>query len=735
MAATTKLFAVSFLLCVLSSYCLHVPIEVEQKAKIPPGWNQIEEIQKSRTIELTFALKQRNLNILEDIFWSVSDPKSSSYGEYLSFDQVTKLVAPTSQDIQTVISWLVENGVRKDNIQLTKSKDFLKAKLDLSLAEQLLATEFQEFQHSKSGKRIIKAVGSYSAPEHIADKIDFISGFRFPSTQFTRHHVKEPVESLATQTASNGATVVYINPLDQVASVTFLPLCSNGQVTTVSNTAQLCSDQTPSQLISSFIIQASQARYNPVNFTFNIGSNLLTCKQCDMSSGHMNTACTQQNQVLNLPNNTVYCEATFNNLRNYAQTVFSVVTQYSDKSTSVMGAPSFATHLSKFVTPQELWSRYNVPQNIRVTNPNNNQSVAEFLDQYYSPDDLHTFFNLMGLYDNTDDVIVIGPNNITEPGGEASLDIQYIMGVAQDALTVFWSLGGLHDGQEPFLEWITDVLNDPSAPLVHSISYGDDEDSLSLDYMDRINSEFQKAGVRGLSLFFSSGDNGVFGGASFDCPKFTPSFPASSPYVTTVGATLFSTLTTPICQQNYYGLPFPCETVGETTSSTAIGSRITSGGGFSNLFSTPSYQKQAVNQYLPSISNIPTTYYSPSGRAYPDVSAIGHNFLVILGGSISPIDGTSASAPTFAGIVTLLNDIRLNNHLPPVGFINPLLYTAAVQNSTAFFDIVTGDNSCSELSWVCCDYGYPAVVGFDAVTGLGSPNFETLSKLMLQNDW
>ena len=43
------------------------------------------------------------------------------------------------------------------------------------------------------------------------------------------------------------------------------------------------------------------------------------------------------------------------------------------------------------------------------------------------------------------------------------------------------------------------------APLVHSISYGDDEDSLTVDYMTRVNTEFQKAGSYGASLLFSSG--------------------------------------------------------------------------------------------------------------------------------------------------------------------------------------------------------------------------------------
>ena len=69
-------------------------------------------------------------------------------------------------------------------------------------------------------------------------------------------------------------------------------------------------------------------------------------------------------------------------------------------------------------------------------------------------------------------VELVGPNNATDPGGEAQLDIQYIMGLAQNVTTYFWSLGSLHDGQESFLEWITQVLNSQNReyfPYLYSV--------------------------------------------------------------------------------------------------------------------------------------------------------------------------------------------------------------------------------------------------------------------------
>lgn len=67
------------------------------------------------------------------------------------------------------------------------------------------------------------------------------------------------------------------------------------------------------------------------------------------------------------------------------------------------------------------------------------------------------------------------------------------------------SFTGRHESQEPFLQWMLLLSNMSAVPWVHTISYGDDEDSLSDAYMNRINNEFMKAGLRGISMLFASG--------------------------------------------------------------------------------------------------------------------------------------------------------------------------------------------------------------------------------------
>lgn len=81
-----------------------------------------------------------------------------------------------------------------------------------------------------------------------------------------------------------------------------------------------------------------------------------------------------------------------------------------------------------------------------------------------------------------------------------------------------------------------------------------------------------------------------------------------------------------------------------------------------------------------------------SSQAIPDVAAQADNFLIVIGGQFFLIGGTSAASPTFAGIVSLLNDARISNGQPPLGFLNPLLYKIGEISPEGFNDITTGNN-------------------------------------------
>ncbi|EGD77536.1 hypothetical protein PTSG_08634 [Salpingoeca rosetta] len=343
------------------------------------------------------------------------------------------------------------------------------------------------------------------------------------------------------------------------------------------------------------------------------------------------------------------------------------------------------------VNPQSIDSAYNM-HGYKATNGNSSQAIASFLKQYFKPSDLEQFQKKFNLPVRPI-AKVEGLNMQSLPGMEASLDVQYIGATGRDIPTWFVSISHeVNHGQEDFLMWVMQQLNDTSSPWVHSVSYGDVEASIPLDYKQRVNTEFMKFGATGRSVLIAAGDSGV----SCNNRVFSPDWPTSSPYATSVGGT---------------------ESDGATSWSDG-------GGGFSNTYGQPQYQTSAVNAYLNSGVAPASSYFNASGRAYPDVSAFATNFEIVFRGVPMPVSGTSCSTPTFAGVVAALNDIRFNSNRPPLGFLNPLLYKWGAENPNAFNDIQRGSNP----SGLCP--GFKATKGWDPASGWGSPNFGIMRTLV-----
>jgi len=103
------------------------------------------------------------------------------------------------------------------------------------------------------------------------------------------------------------------------------------------------------------------------------------------------------------------------------------------------------------------------------------------------------------------------------------------------------------------------------------------------------------------------------------------------------------------------------------------------------------------------------------------------NYVVVLAKQYVPVDGTSCAAPTFAAVTSLLNGLMMSMGKNALGFLNPLIYATSYY-PTAFNDVVMGKNECGFAA--CCKYGFEAEVGWDPVTGFGSPNFAELSRLL-----
>ncbi|KAG1760276.1 peptidase S8/S53 domain-containing protein [Suillus occidentalis] len=266
----------------------------------------------------------------------------------------------------------------------------------------------------------------------------------------------------------------------------------------------------------------------------------------------------------------------------------------------------------------------------------NKLGLTDYLGQYTNNMDLQQFYQLENpsAYGSNYTFVSMngGLNNQTDAaaGIEANLDTQFGFGLTWPAPRTFYSTGG----EPPFNP---DMLTptDTNEPYSYTIStsYGDDEQTVPFTYASRVCA----------SILFSSGDFGVGDGDAnpttqtcysndgLNVQNFLPNFPASCPYVTTVGGTV--------------NIP-----------ETAV---FFSGSGFSDYF------------------------------AYPDVSAQVMYFAVIYQGQTIPVAGTSCSSPTFASFVSMLNDARLNVGKSPLGFLNSFLYSSGY---TALNDITAGNN-------------------------------------------
>ena len=185
-------------------------------------------------------------------------------------------------------------------------------------------------------------------------------------------------------------------------------------------------------------------------------------------------------------------------------------------------------------------------------------------------------------------------------------------------------------------------------------------------------------------------------------------WPASSPYVVTVGGTMNGIQRT--------GTP---EIVCSRANS---GSTITTGGGFSNSITASSFQSAAISSYLKLFTPIQSTVlaYNSNNRAYPDLSMPGNMYQIAINNKWALVDGTSAAAPVFAGMVSAVNAVLMKRGKSSLGWLNPSIYAA---NGYFTFDVTSGDTKCTNSNLCCTSVGYSATVGFDLATGWGSVNF------------
>src|ERR1700691_515108 len=204
---------------------------------------------------------------------------------------------------------------------------------------------------------------------------------------------------------------------------------------------------------------------------------------------------------------------------------------------------------------------------------------------------------------------------------------------------------------------------------------------------------FQEFAAQGQNLFVASGDAGAYTGSN----ATDNSYPAESVYVVAVGGTDLTT--------NGAGGAWQSETAWADSS----------GGPADDGFPIPSWQAGVAN----SANQASTTV-----RNVPDVAAEANtdNYTCDQGACSGDYGGTSFAAPRWAAFLALINQQVASGGSSSLGFVNPAIYSIGQSPSynNDFHDITSGNNSNGQ------GQSFNAVVGYDLVTGWGSPNGQSL---------
>jgi len=343
-------------------------------------------------------------------------------------------------------------------------------------------------------------------------------------------------------------------------------------------------------------------------------------------------------------------------------------------------------------TPLEIASLYNFP-------PGTGQGECVAIIELGGGErmaDLNAYFSGLGIAPAPKVVAVSvdhGKNHPTGdpngPDGEVMLDIEVVGAVAPQANIAVYFAPNTDAG---FLDAVTTAIHDATnKPSVISISWGGPESSWTAQSLTAFDEAFQAAAALGITVCVASGDNGSSDGATDGGDHVD--FPASSPHALACGGTRLEAA----------GGAVSAESVWNDGAQGGAG-----GGGVSSAFALPAWQdglhttKTSGGDAVLNMRGVPDV----SGDADPQTG-----YAVRIDGTATVIGGTSAVAPLWAGLIARINAANGS----PVGLINPVLYA----NAAALRDISVGNNGT-----------YAASPGWDACTGLGSPDGGKIAALL-----
>src|SRR5271169_5147365 len=361
--------------------------------------------------------------------------------------------------------------------------------------------------------------------------------------------------------------------------------------------------------------------------------------------------------------------------------------------------------------PNQVAQIYNFPAN--TTGAGQTVAVIE-LGGGFTTSDLDAYFGGLNIpVPSITAASVDGASN--NPGDtsgadvEVNLDIDVIGAVAPGAAQVVYFAP--NNGDQGFVDAISDAAQASPAPIAISISWGQSEDSWTAQGLSAMNAAMSDAAALGITVCAAAGDNGSSDGVNDG--QVHVDFPASSPYALGCGGTkLVADATT------------------GTVSSEVVWNELAAnegatGGGVSDQFTQPTWQNnagvgaRATSQPAAAAGSAATGSGGSGGgaagtgwRGVPDVAGNADpvtGYQIYQGGQAQVVGGTSAVAPLWSALIARLAQATGERF----GLIQPLLYAGVSPGADVpgFRDITSGNNG-----------AYAAGPGWDSCTGLGVPD-------------
>jgi tripeptidyl-peptidase-1 len=539
--------------------------------------------------------------------------------------EVIDLFAPTNESVEAVTEWLIGAGVKPGAISRSANKQWLRFDVRVSEAERLLHTTYHVYEHSGSGIRNI-ACTAYHVPRHVQEHIDYITpgikllsaGYDPTREAFSRRRRRKR------QTYTNDIAHVETDDADDIALL-----------------------RNPGSCAASTTPHCVRAQYGIPNGTRATPGNELGVFQ-----------------GLSQHYNQVDLDTYFSNMAPW------IANGTHPELRSINGAEGPTTNQMAAGEEADLDFEVAIP----LVYP---QKTVLFQtdDEWYQLDQQKATTRYTGFFNTFFDAIDGNYCNLRAFGEEGDCK-------RPECLDPEYPNPNVDDGfQEERMCGVYKPTN------VIAISYSGVEAVLPYSYMQRQCMEVMKLGLQGVTVVESSGDHGVGGRRNDpqagclgpDRNIFSPRTMSNCPYVLSVGATV---LVNDTCR-------------GQGKFKEVAPTYFASGGGFSNVFPTPAWQRRHVDDYLlgANVSHLgyvgggknfshvgiePGKLFNKAGRGYPDVAALGDNYLVHMQGFSDHLGGTSVSVPIWGSILTLINEERLARGKGTVGFVHPVLVSSSV---------------------------------------------------------